>query len=253
MTSMQPRQEVVNVICMKWGTKFGPEYVNILHNMVQRYLARPHRFICITDNAEGFNPGIESLPIPSAGPADTNFTHGWRKLAMFASPLGDLKGMTLFLDLDVVVVDRLDPLFEYKPGEICVVRDYRMIRVRGDDFVGNTSVLRFNAGEDPEVLADFIAAWDGDKAIYRNEQEFLSHWFHSRGRWQHWPDTWCPSFKHDCVALGPLSYITTPKIPEGAKVIVFHGDPKPEDALAGKGSKWYRKIRPTPWVSDYWR
>jgi hypothetical protein len=29
-----------NVICMKWGTKYGPEYVNRLYAMVRRHLTR---------------------------------------------------------------------------------------------------------------------------------------------------------------------------------------------------------------------
>ena len=33
-----------NVLCMKWGTPYGPEYVNVLHAMVRRHLQRPFRF-----------------------------------------------------------------------------------------------------------------------------------------------------------------------------------------------------------------
>ncbi|HAU58261.1 MAG TPA: glycosyltransferase, partial [Comamonadaceae bacterium] len=28
-----------HVICMKWGTKYGPEYVNRLYAMVRRHLS----------------------------------------------------------------------------------------------------------------------------------------------------------------------------------------------------------------------
>ena len=38
-----------NVICIKWGDKFGANYVNSLYNMVERNLTLPHRFICFTD------------------------------------------------------------------------------------------------------------------------------------------------------------------------------------------------------------
>src|ERR1044071_4309563 len=56
---------VVNIICMKWGTKFGPEYVNRLHSMVSRHLAREHRFICFTDDSSGLDAGIQTLPLPT--------------------------------------------------------------------------------------------------------------------------------------------------------------------------------------------
>jgi hypothetical protein len=41
----------VTVVCMKWDTRYGPEYVNRLHAGVVRHLARPFRFVCFTDNA----------------------------------------------------------------------------------------------------------------------------------------------------------------------------------------------------------
>ena len=43
-----------NVICIKWGTKFGADYVNRLYRMVEKNLSIPHRFVCFTDNSEGF-------------------------------------------------------------------------------------------------------------------------------------------------------------------------------------------------------
>ena len=53
-----------NVICIKWGTKFGPEYVNKLYKMVEKNLKIPHRFVCFTDNTEGLLPGIETRDLP---------------------------------------------------------------------------------------------------------------------------------------------------------------------------------------------
>ena len=41
--SLQSAQR--HIICMKWGTKYGPEYVNRLRSMVRRHLKRPHRFV----------------------------------------------------------------------------------------------------------------------------------------------------------------------------------------------------------------
>ena len=38
---MTESPEVLNVVCLKWGTKYGPEYVNRLYRMVARHLHRP--------------------------------------------------------------------------------------------------------------------------------------------------------------------------------------------------------------------
>ncbi len=121
--------QAVNVLCIKWGRKYGPEYVNRLHAMVRRHLRRPHRFVCLTDDGTGIDAGIETHPIPQVGFAEFDsrqpwsFQHGWLKLTSFASPLYDLSGPTLFLDLDIVIVDALDPFFDH-PGTFCVIREW---------------------------------------------------------------------------------------------------------------------------------
>jgi hypothetical protein len=46
------------VFCLKWGTKYGPEYVNKLYNMVQRNTTLDYEFICLTENKTGLDPHI---------------------------------------------------------------------------------------------------------------------------------------------------------------------------------------------------
>ena len=60
-------QNTVNVICIKWGKKYGSDYVNTLHSMVSRHLSRPFRFVCFTDDFEGINDDIEVKAIPKIG------------------------------------------------------------------------------------------------------------------------------------------------------------------------------------------
>lgn len=239
------------VVCMKWGKKFGPEYVNRLFTMVRRHLHRPFRFACFTDDGAGLLPEVEVLDLPEMGWSEGITKHGWWKVGLFSESLGDLEGDALFLDLDVLVVDRLDPFFDH-PGEVLVPRDYRRIRIRGDTFVGNTSVLRFPVGKYPQVMEDFRREFPAIRARVRNEQEYVSHFFHERGLLDYWPTSWCPSFKRHCVAPWPLSHIRTPNLPEGSRVVVFHGRPNPGEALEGKGGRWYRPIQPTPWIADHW-
>mgnify|MGYP003446081805 CR=1 FL=1 len=120
---------LVNIICMKWGTLYGPEYVNHLRAGVAKHLARPHRFVCFTDDTAGIDAAVETLPLPSldlrAGERDLR----WRKLAVFRAPLGDLAGQTLFLDLDLVVVDSLEPFFAL-PGAFHIIRDDDLFRAK---------------------------------------------------------------------------------------------------------------------------
>ena len=53
-----------NVVCMKWGTKFSPNYVNILASRVKKNLAGDYRFVCFTDDPTGLREDVETRPLP---------------------------------------------------------------------------------------------------------------------------------------------------------------------------------------------
>jgi hypothetical protein len=260
----------VNVVCMKWGTKYGPEYVNILRAMVSRHLDRPHRFVCLTDDAEGLRGDVETIGLPgelyrpenlgglisaqAGGGADESTARpgrhperGWMKVGMFRPQLGDLRGLTLFLDLDVLIVGPIGALFEY-PGTFCLSHDYTWRGKR--ETVGNTSVFRFEIGAHGDVFEYFLTHRSEITRQFRNEQEYVSHRI---GTMNFWPEAWCPSFKRHCVPAWPANFLLRPRFPPEAKVIVFHGRPNPPDALRGRSGKWYRYIREAPWVADHWR
>ncbi|MDA0802770.1 MAG: glycosyltransferase [Planctomycetota bacterium] len=237
---------MANIICMRWGTKFGPEYVNRLHAMVERHLARPHHFVCMTDDPTGLAQGIDARPLPDfddpGGPE-----RGWRKISTFRSPLFDLTGPTLFLDLDIVIVGSLDGFFE-QPGEFLIIKDW----ARPWRPTGNSSVYRFEAGAHPEILEHFMAHAAQVRSEVRNEQEYISREFHSAGQLGYWPRGWCVSFKYACMARFPLNYVVPPRIPDGARIVVFHGHPTPREAMDGVTTKITRHVHPTRWVGEHW-
>jgi hypothetical protein len=156
---------MANIICMKWGTKYGPEYVNRLANMVRRNMTIPYRFVCMTDSAVGLDAGIDARPLPDfddpGGPE-----RGWRKISTFRNPLFDLKGPTIFLDIDIVIVGNIDCLFSH-PGEFIIIKDW----ARPWRPTGNSSVYRFEAGAHPELLTKFMSEHAQIRSEVRNEQE----------------------------------------------------------------------------------
>lgn len=245
--------QTVNVLCIKWGRKYGPEYVNRLYSMVARHLARPFRFVCLCDDSEGIDAGIDVRPIPPVGfaPFDNrepwSFGHGWLKLTSFADPLYDLQGPTLFLDLDIVIVDSIDCFFD-PPGDFCVIREWDK-----KDGTGNTSVYRYTIGAHTDALAHLKSGYPESISDVRNEQEYITQYLGRQGKVAYWPEGWCVSFKRHCVPRGLMSWFRPPTIPAGAKIIAFHGKPNPPDAIVGVSGKWYRRVPPTPWVAEHWR
>lgn len=244
--------EKVNVICTKWGAKYGPDYANRLYSMVQRHLTIPHRFVCFTDDVSGLNPGIETFPMPELPLPESHKNLPWRKIGLFSPTLGDLKGPTLFLDLDLVIVDNIDSFFTYKPGEFCIIHNW----THPDRIVGNSSVYRFEVGADSYVYYTILNDMKGQLAKYPNSQTFLSH---TVKKLNYWPDEWCKSFKKHCVPKGLKRYLFMAQKPAGAKIVVFHGDPNPDDALVGKWPGFgipfglHKFIKPVKWIAQDWK
>lgn len=246
MTAAAPAGDRV-VLCMKWGTKYGPEYVNRLYAMVQRHLRGPFRFVCLTDRSEGVRPEVTCLPIPPLALPEGIPERGWKKLTTFEADLHGLRGTALFLDLDVVIVDDITPFFEL-PGRFLIIHDWK----RPWRVTGNSSVYRFELGAHADVLQHFRAHHEDVRHRFRNEQAFLSDRLHGQSVLTYWPATWCASFKYHCIPRWPTNYWREPRVPPGTRIVIFHGEVNPPDALAGRRNRRFRYIRPARWVAQHW-
>jgi hypothetical protein len=247
--SLREMAEMDNiVICMKWGTKYGAEYVNRLYNMVSRHTTLPFRVVCLTDRNEGIDARVECLPIPPLELPPGSPERGWNKLSTFEPDLHGLQGNALFLDLDVVIVDNIDCFFTH-PGEFLIIHDWKRPR----RITGNSSVYRFRLGAFPDILPYFRSHFDEIRRQFRNEQAYLSWFVHRLGKLEYWPAEWCKSYKYHCLRQIPFAWWQPPVKPSGAKIIVFHGEINPPDAIRGGGGKWYRHVLPSDWIAEAWR
>ena len=239
---------MVNIICMKWGTRYSAEYVNILRAMVARNLGLDHKFICFTDDTQGVDSRVHCLPLPEMNLPDGIPERCWRKLSVFRDDLG-LAGQALFLDLDVVIVDRLEPFFEIE-GEFRISHDWRWYGRL--PVTGNSSCFRFELGRHPDVFHYFCDHFEQMRKKHRNDQFYLSDQMQQRGLLQYWPGRWCQSFKSHCVPRVPFRYFQTPRVPDGTRIVLFHGKPDPPEAMqAGRiGLRKYWKA--SPWISENW-
>ena len=236
------------VLCMKWGTKYGADYVNRLYNMVKRHTTVDFKMVCLTDRTEGINPEVQCFPIPSLALPEGSPERGWNKLSTFEPDLYGLKGNLLFLDLDVVIVDNIDEFFTY-PGEFMIIHDWK----RPWRVTGNSSVYRFKLGSFPDILTYFRKNFAEISQKFRNEQEYLSWYVDDKKKLSYWPKDWCKSYKYHCLQSIPVAYFKPPVKPQNAKIIIFHGEVNPPDAVSGGGGKWYRYILPSDWIKDAWQ
>lgn len=239
------------IICMKWGTRYGPEFVNRLNAAVQRNTTRPTRLVCFTDDATGVDSTVQCEPIPDIDLPETLINTPWRKLTMWKSPLADLMGDVLFLDLDLVVTGDLDSLFDFEPGRFCVIENW----TQPGQNIGNTSCFRFPVGQHSYIFDRIATERDRILATYRIEQVYISREITDM---VFWPPLWCASFKHTLLPRWPLNFFKVPPLPSETRIVAFTGKPDQDEAARGDWpvKAWYKKlykhVRPTPWISQHW-
>lgn len=193
---------MLTVACVKWGDRYGPEYVRILADMVRRNLSAEARFVCLTDRPD--EVGCETQPIPEG------LTGWWPKVALFEP--GRFEGRVLFLDLDVVVAGGLDELVEHGG----IIRDWHLPCY-------NSSVMCWTAGEYDHIWTRFTP-----DVVTRLRDD--QRWITEASDWKVFPPGWCVSYRSHAVEA----------IPNGTKVVCFHGTPKPHEVKSG-------------WVPEMWK
>lgn len=265
---------IKQVICINWGERYGPPFINRLYASVARNITPPFSFTCFTDNPTGIRPEVcceELPPLPIALPATSRGT--WGKARLWNEHLGALKGYVLFLDLDLIITGNLDELFAFgNPGDVILARNSAKPLQR----LGQTSVYRFPVGKLLPLLHRFAANAAEIAEKYRFEQHFVSR--EAPGGIKFFPSRWIRHFRAHCRRTFPLNYFLPPRLPRGARVVIFLGGLHPSHAIAGQygvnrkisrrehllrlfsnerktGSLTHlrRYIRPTPWVAEYWR
>lgn len=239
------------VICMKWGTLYSADYVNVLYNAVRAHLEGPFRFVCLTDDPEGILEAVECHPIPEFDLEHRHWYDGaWPKLGVFSQDLYGLTGRGLFIDLDMIICGDLAPFFTHAQGLVTI-----------DEGVWNdgaastmTSIFAFDLGAMSGILQRFVADRDGMVARYKIEQAYL----HGEAQpISYWPAEWLVSFKRHLRQPLLLDRFQHPKQPpEAARIVVFHGRPRPIDLMRPGGGN--RDLFPhyvggqVGWARDYW-
>ncbi len=249
-------QEPVNIICLKWGTRYPALFVNRLYASVKRHLHRPFRFVCFTEDSTDLIEGIDVQPFPeNPNPERMKvWPNIFIKLCLFKDGLADLKGPTMFLDLDVVIQQDIDCFFDYLPGKNCIIHNWVELRkqlFRKRPFIGNSSCFRFEAGKSNYIYETFCREIDDalDHSKYTTEQAFMTHAMVDVN-W--WPEQWVKSFKRTCIPPFPFNYLITPSKPD-TRILVFHGNPDPDKAIEGfDGKKLHHHVKPCKWILEDW-
>ena len=196
---------VHKVICVNHGTKYPPIYVETLQAMVERNLTLPHEFICFTDCPENYDCKTIKLP--------DGYSSWWNKVCIFQSGLFGKDDKVLYLDLDIVITGNIDFLFEHEG--FTAMKDYLH-----DAYNSSVMLLGYNPEIFEECTQEVMESFVGD-------QDWITHKIPYR---QYFSDELVRSYRHTC-SLG---------VPEGCRIVVFHGFPKPHEY-------------PANWVGKFWK
>jgi len=232
------------VCCLKFGDKYDADYVNKLYNMVQRNLTLDHEFVCFTERPQGIDPNIRIEPLELISGVS-----GWWYKPMFFNPNIKLQGTLLFLDLDMIIFENIDRLFEYKPREFCIIRDFNRYLVKNYNKF-NSSIFRLETYDrkHKRVYEDFMKDPSLPIRRFHGDQDWIRHCINSD--FNYWPEEWIQSYKwemrskpkFDSKPRGYRDFAENgdPEINEKTCIAVFHGDPNPHNCK-------------DPWVIENWK
>lgn len=216
---------ILNVVCLKHGTKYDYTYVNNLFSMVSRHLTMNFDFVCITEDSFGIDPRIRVVPLD----IKDQISGWWYKPIIFNPELG-IKGTILFLDLDVIVFNNIDKLFYYNSNDFCIIEDFYAKRNRKNGM--NSSCFRFESGSYSEVYYDFMSNSSNIMKSMHGDQDWIQSKI--KENYSYWPHSWIKSYKWEmCLEKNIRKvadrYIVNqePKIENENCIAVFHGCPKP--------------------------
>ena len=198
---------MITVWCMNTNNHAPQREVDILERMVDRHLSLPHEFICITEN---------DLP------------GWWGKVRLF----GMSRARNLWLDLDVAITGSLDGLVAPLTSSIRIGKNWAQ-----SGWGGCQSSVMYWEGDACKIINDefdpAIAHWPPINApgILWGDQEWITS-LHDDGLIdvEYFSPVDVVSYKYHCRGVG---------LPEGAKVVVFHGKPRPYEV----SDKWVRDAR----------
>jgi hypothetical protein len=227
----------------RYRSNFTAEHVNTLQRMVARNLKTPHRFVCMTNEAGNFAPGVEVVPITLI--PDVAVPEGrpncFRRLWAWSTDVEGVLGMTsddylLCLDLDCVITGALDSLLDTSI-------DFRMWGDTARKTQYNGSMVWMRVGARKQVWDEFIKnpgdAWTKTRhsGLIGSDQAWITLML-GRGEAMWTDKDGVYSFRNQ-IAPRPRR-----DLPANAKIVFFHGLPDP----------WHVPVqRDYPWIKAHYR
>lgn len=239
---------IPSFVTFKWKpfagyrSEFCGAHVNTLFSMIGRNYAKPHRRICVTDDANGIDPSIEIVPLWSdfaelMSPHGKRFPSCYRRLKLFSRQARETFGDRIVqIDLDAVITADIAPLID-TPEEFRAWGDTN----RAGGYNGSFIVM--NAGTRPQVweLFDPIKSPQASRAAdcIGSDQGWISCCLGKDTEAKFRQADGVYSFQNDMLK-SPLR--NPGDLPANARIVFFHGNTDP----------WSPAAQRLAWVNQHY-
>lgn len=171
---------MVNIVCVKVGTKYKANDVNRLYRMVDLNMSKPYNFYCFTDDEEGL-----LLPIKKKRVYDLPLHSYWWKMTIFDKTMWDNNEPTLYLDLDVIIQNDITYLFEKVNRELIrigyvgtdvIIREMEQKHSRLKYYADvNSSIMLYHAQDMNLIYEKFMLEPEINITEYYGMCRYLTH------------------------------------------------------------------------------
>jgi len=199
----------------KFSTRYDETWVEKLYRGCHRNLTRPFQFVVFTDRPREFTVPVLQEPLQSQNPDYGCMIEPFR-----------LGGPMVVMGLDTIILGNIDHLAAYceQQGQIALPRD----PYKPERSINAVALV-------PPGHTNIFADWGG-----QNDMEWLREF-----DWQPIDDLFPGHIASLKVAHPTLkeNYKTMMQAdpPKGARIVYFHGEPKPD------------RLMHLEWVREYWR
>ena len=232
---------MINIVSLKWGDKFGAEYVNNLFSGIERNSTVPFKFHCFTDDTTGVLENIQCHNLP-----DMDITGWWYKLWLFSDEMPFEPGeRIMFFDLDTIVTGNIDDILEYDcPADLIGLRNF----YNPERFA--SGLLMWRHGTQTHIWREFVAE---PRKAQAQSPDGDQQWTELHAtNWTLWQAEFegVYSYKQSC----------SNGLPTDAKIVCYHGTPSIIQSFTETVENWDSKNRnggvpyyPQSWVKSHWR
>jgi len=225
---------MIDIVCLKWGTKFSPEYVNNLYSGIKRNTTIPFKLHCFTEDSTEIISDIIIHKLPDLG-----IDGWWNKIYLFNKDLPFTPNTPImFFDLDTLVTGNIDHILSYDVKTLVGLENF----YRGGFATG---LLMWRHGVMNHAWEIFNKDMRGHiNSTSDGDQEFTGRYLPANTEYF---QTLFPeqiySYKQSC----------SEGLPADARIVCYHGTPSIIESYSHYVENYDGQWFPQQWPKEHWR